>query len=278
MTAGFLTRLAERATRDGQPAIRPDLPPVFLPGLLARAPAPDFEETGTAGTPSGGPFSAAPGAPGSGARPADAGPGRAGPPSHDAGEDPRPRSVRPADSGDSGQGHTAPPEAGHPAAGPASRAPDYLPAVTASEGRHPPSTPAAAGPPGTAARPGRGAPGRLGGARVRPHEPAVARAGPGELAVVQGTGDPAEPRVRPEPGGTRNGLAVPGSGAAGPESQVPRFPLRASREPDVRISIGRIEVRLQEASAAPARAPRPPRPEPVLPLEEYLQRRTESSR
>ena len=54
MTAGFLTRLAERALGGGQQAmVRPDLPPAYAPGLLAQAPAPEFEGIGAAGTTSG---------------------------------------------------------------------------------------------------------------------------------------------------------------------------------------------------------------------------------
>lgn len=65
---------------------------------------------------------------------------------------------------------------------------------------------------------------------------------------------------------------------AGPVPQAARLPRPGPREPDVHISIGRIEVRLQEAAAAPASAPHKPRVNPALPLEEYLRRRSGGSR
>jgi hypothetical protein len=50
-----------------------------------------------------------------------------------------------------------------------------------------------------------------------------------------------------------------------------RTPEPAQREPEVRVSIGRIDIREQRPSPAPRPAPHPPAPR--LSLSDYLDRR-----
>jgi len=286
MTAGFLTRLAERARGGGSPAlVRPDLPPAYAPGLLAQARPADFEGTGLGETwPGADP--AGPDAPEGGARPA--GPGWDLGPPRDAEEFPPPATAGPGRVPDRAE------PAG--ARGTGSPEPEAWPRPAARAGRGPGGTPADAAParypqPSESFDAAGAAPGH-------PDDPAASRAGPDELAAVSPsqrflarirrddpvtawsrTDQPDAAPARAEPRGSRRSTVVPATGTAGPTWQAARPAQPGPREPDVHISIGRIEVRLQEAAApAPSKTQRRPPADPAVPLEEYLRRRSGTSR
>jgi hypothetical protein len=255
MTAGFLTRLAERALHGVQPPmVRPDLPPAFTPGLLTRASEPDLEETGIAGTSPAEADPIWPNGPESGGWSASIGSDLDLPPSRDVAKVPPSGPVIPGRSAEP-EAHEPEPEVWHP---PAQHEPSHQPTAVAPERYRQRPRPAADAS-RTATGENRVAPDDAAAAPGRPDIPAVARAAP-------------------EPEDIWRQAPMLSTGAVGPASQAPRLPPPASREPDVRISIGRIEVRLEEAPVAPPRVQRPPRAEPALSLEEYLRRRSESSR
>ena len=271
---GFLARLAERARNGERPAVvRPDLPPAYAPGLLARAPEADFEGIGIAETPPGA-DPARQDAPGGGARPT--GPGRDPGFPRDAAEIPPP----PPAAGPGRSPDRAEPAGSHGTGAPE---PEAWPPSAARAGRGPGRPGAAAAPARHLQRPQRppepsdaadAVPGR-------PHDPAAARANPEDFAAVR-PDQLAVARISPEPGASRRPTAMPGTGTGGPAPHAAGPPRPGPREPDVHISIGRIEVRLQEAAPAPGgtpgRAQRGPRADPAMPLEEYLRRRSGTSR
>jgi hypothetical protein len=263
MTGGFLTRLAERGRGERPATVLPDLPPAYASGLLARAPA-DFDEIGVASTRREA-DPADPDEQGNGGRPAGQGQERGLPPDaawiappaatgsgRTAGDDEHARSGGGrATAQDTQEARPAPGglAAGRPAA-------DAALAGRQQEQREPSRAFAAVG-----ADWG----GRLG-------RPAPVPAVPGDLAAAR-PGGLAGASTGPRPGDSPSQPPVPWIDAG--EAPVTGGPQRRGpREPDVHISIGRIEVRLQEAAAAPISAPRRPRADPAVPLEEYLRRRS----
>jgi hypothetical protein len=265
MTAGFLTRLAERARGGGQSAaVRPDLPSAYVPGLLARAPAADFEGIGiTELWPGADP--AARDGPETGARSAD--PGRDPQLFRDAAEIPPPPAAGPgrvAEPAGSGGARRPEPEAWPP------------PAARAGRG---PSRPWADGPPARHQQRRQQPSGAAHAVSVGPANPddlAPARSGPDSFGAVR-PDQPVAPVTDPEPTESRPQAVLRGTGTTGPVPHAAGPPRPGAREPDVHISIGRIEVRLEEATPAPGRAQRRPRPETAIPLEQYLRHRSGTS-
>jgi hypothetical protein len=239
MTADLLTRHAERALGGAPSAIvRPDLPPRFASGLLAGAPAEDLTRAME--------------------NAAETVEDVAGSPEGFAGND----AIEPRKPESATSPHAADPGAGRATVGPAREEIPY---------RRPPGEGVRAP---TPARHTPGAlepsPGRTSRWEARTPPDSATASGPARDHLTGSDASPAET----EPGRAERLGAFDDPGRS-PALPLSRLPHGGSGEPDIHVSIGRVEVRLHEAAAAPVKAQRRPRPAPALSLEDYLRRRSE---